>query len=49
MISFPPKKNVQPQPSETKGEEIMAILKPKNTPKIDKYQYAKDVYNDLLK
>ena len=39
----------QPQPSETKGEEIMAILKQENTPKVDKYQHVKDVYNDLKK
>ena len=31
----------------TKGEEIMAILQ-ENIPKNDKYQYVKDVYNDLL-
>ena len=36
------------QPPETKGEEIIAILKQENTPKLDKYQYIKDVYNDLL-
>ena len=35
------------QPPETKGEEIMAILQ-ENIPKNDKYQYVKDVYNDLL-
>ena len=35
------------QPPETKGEEIMAILQD-NIPKNDKYQYVKDVYNDLL-
>ena len=35
------------QPPETKGQEIMAILQ-ENIPKIDKYQYVKDVYNDLL-
>ena len=40
-------KKVQ-QPSETKGEEIMAILKQEDTPKVDEYQYIKDVYNDLL-
>ena len=40
-------KKVQ-QPSETKGEEIMAILKQEDIPKVDKYQYVKDVYNDLL-
>ena len=39
-------KKVPPQP-ETKGEEIMAILE--DIPKVDKYQYIKDVYNDLLK
>ena len=42
------KKGQPPQPSETKGEEIMAILKQEDTPKVDKYQYIKDVYNDLL-
>ena len=36
------------QPPETKGKEIMAILKQDDTPKVDKYQYIKDVYNDLL-
>ena len=35
------------RPPETKGEEIMAILQ-ENIPKNDKYQYVKDVYNDLL-
>ena len=35
------------KPSETKGEEIVAILK-EDIPKVDKYQYIKDVYNDLL-
>ena len=45
---FSSKKNVQSQPSETKGEEIMTILKQENIPKIDKYQHVKDVYNDLL-
>ena len=46
MISFPRKK--KDQPPETKGEEIMSILKQENIPKNDKYQYVKDVYNDLL-
>ena len=32
----------------TKGTEIMAILKQEDIPKVDKYQYVKDVYNDLL-
>ena len=36
------------QPPETKGKEIMAILKQENIPKNDKYKYVKDVYNDLL-
>ena len=36
------------QPPETKGKEIMAILKQENIPKNDKFQYVKDVYNDLL-
>ena len=31
---------------ETKGKEIMAILQ--EAPKVDKFQYVKDVYNDLL-
>ena len=35
------------QPPETKGKEIMAILQEK-TPKVDKFQYVKDVYNNLL-
>ena len=34
------------QPPETKGKEIMAILRD-DTPK-DDFQYVKDVYNDLL-
>ena len=35
--------------SETKGKEIMEILKQENIPKeVDKYQYIKDFYNDLL-
>ena len=36
------------QPSETKGEEVVAILKQEDNPKVDKYQYIKDVYDDLL-
>ena len=36
------------KPSEAKGKEIMAILKQEDIPKVDKYQYVKDVYNDLL-
>ena len=36
------------QPPETKGKEIMSILKQENIPKNDKNQYVKDVYNDLL-
>ena len=36
------------QPPEIKGKEIMSILKQENIPKNDKYQYVKDVYNDLL-
>ena len=44
MASFP-KKN----PSETKGKEIMEILKAdEDKPKVDEYQYIKDFYNDLL-
>ena len=35
------------QPPETKGKEIMAILQDE-APKVDKFQYVKDVYNDLL-
>ena len=36
------------KPSETKGKEIVAILNQEDIPKVDKYQYIKDVYNDLL-
>ena len=36
------------QPPETKGEEIMTILKQEDIPKNDEFQYVKDVYNDLL-
>ena len=36
------------QPPETKLKEIISILKQDDTPKVDKYQYIKDVYNDLL-
>ena len=36
------------QPPETKGKEIMSILKQENIPKNDDFQYVKDVYNDLL-
>ena len=36
------------KPPETKGEEIMSILKQENNPKNDEFQYIKDVYNDLL-
>ena len=32
---------------ETKGKEIMAILQDE-APKVDKFQYVKDVYHDLL-
>ena len=35
------------QPPEIKGKEIMAILQDE-APKVDKLQYVKDVYNDLL-
>ena len=34
------------RPPETKGAEIMAILQ--EPTKTDKFQYVKDVYNDLL-
>ena len=44
------------QPLEAKGEEIIALLRQEGTPKVDtedpkvdKYQYVKDVYNELLK
>ena len=33
---------------ETKGKEITEILKTINGKKIDKYQYIKDIYNDLM-
>ena len=43
------------QPLEAKGEEIIALLRQEGTPKVDtedpkvdKYQYVKDVYNELL-
>ena len=36
------------KPSETKGKEIVAILNQEDIPKVDKYQYIKDAYNDLL-
>ena len=36
------------RPPETKGKEIMEILKSEDKPKDDKYQYIKDFYNDLL-
>ena len=35
------------RPPETKGKEIMAILQDE-APKVDEFQYVKDVYNDLL-
>ena len=35
------------QPPETKGAEIMAILQDE-APKVDKFQYVKDVYKFLL-
>ena len=35
-----------PPKPEVGGKEIMAILQ--ETPKTDKFQYIKDVYNDLL-
>ena len=38
-------KFTKPKP-EVGGKEIMAILQ--ETPKTDKFQYIKDVYNDLL-
>ena len=42
-----PKPQPQPQPKpEVGGKEIMAILQ--EPPKTDKFQYIKDVYNDLL-
>ena len=40
-----PKPQPQPKP-EVGGKEIMAILQ--EPPKTDKFQYIKDVYNDLL-
>ena len=37
------------KPSETKGKEIMEILKAgEDKPKVDEYQYIRDFYNDLL-
>ena len=33
---------------ETKGKEISQILKKQRLPKEDKYQYIKDIYNDLI-
>ena len=43
------------QPLEAKGEEIIALLRQEGTPKVDtedpkvdKYQYVKDVINELL-
>ena len=36
------------RPPETKEKEIMEILKSGDKPKVDKYQYIKDFYNDLL-
>ena len=50
---FSSKKTQPPETGEkiipkTKGEEIISILKQDDTPKVDNFQYVKDVYNDLL-